>query len=233
MKKYFRYYVITWAILLATYQIVAFSVQALPGYVVRYDARFWVCWAFILAAFVGQLACAYAVFQSKSADKMFLNVPVVRQSYAGAVAMTVIGSVCMLIPDCPGWIAAVLCVLVLGYSAAGVVKAKAAAQMVADMDVRVRTQTSFIRSLTADAEVLLAQAPSDAMRAPLKRVYEAARYSDPMSHDSVCELENRISLAFDALRAAVSDGAQAQVEDAAGKLVALLETRNAKCRLLK
>ncbi len=233
MKKNFKYYIAIWAVLLAVYNVVVFTVQALPGYEINYDARFWISWGFILAAFVGQLICAYTTFKSENNDKLFLNIPLITQSYSGAVAMTAIGSVCMLIPDFPYWIATVVCILVFAFSAIGVIKAKTAAEIVSDVSAKVKTQTFFIKALTVDAESLMARAKNDEIKAELKKVYEAVRYSDPMSNDALAILEGQITVAFSKLTDAVTTSNAEAVKELSNEMIILVNDRNKKCRLLK
>ncbi len=233
MKKNFKYYIAIWAVLLAVYNVVVFTVQALPGYEINYDARFWISWGFILAAFIGQLICAYTAFKSENNNKLFLNIPLITQSYGGAVAITIIGSVCMLIPDFPYWIATIACVLVFAFSAIGVIKAKAAAETVSDVGAKVKMQTFFIKSLTADAESLMARAKNAEIKAECKKVYETVRYSDPMSNDALASIEGQIAVAFSKLTDAVTTNNAAAVNELSNELIILINDRNRKCKLLK
>ncbi len=233
MKKNFKLYAIAWAILLAVYNAIVFSVQALPRFEITYDARFWLSWALILVAFVGQLFCAYIAFKAENKEKLFLNIPLITVSYAGAVAMTVVGSACMLIPNCPYWIAAVVCLLVFAISAIGVIKAKAAAEIVSEVGQKVKVQTFFIKALTVDADILMARAKNDEIKAECKKVYEAVRYSDPMSNDALSSAESQITIAFAEFKAAVEKDDTDLVKSCADKVLILLKDRNNKCKLLK
>ena len=63
MKKNFKFYALMWAVLLAVWCAVVFLVRPiLPGYVINYDARFWIAFVFIVLAFIGNLVCAYLAF---------------------------------------------------------------------------------------------------------------------------------------------------------------------------
>lgn len=234
MKKNFKYYAIIWAILLAIYNLVVFLVKpVIQGYVILYDARFWISWGVIIATFIGQLLCAKVAFDSKNNEKFFLNLPLITQSYTALVIATVIGSVLMLIPDCPAWIAAIVCAVVFGFSAISVIKAKAAADIVSDTDDKIKAQTIFSKSLTVDAESLISRAKSENIKAECKKVYEAVRYSDPMSNGVLTSIESDITIKFSELSdAVVSDDSEAVVT-LADEIIILLGDRNKKCKLLK
>ena len=54
MKKNFKFYIIIWAILLVLYNLTVFLVRpVMPGYIINYDARFWISWGVIIATFIG------------------------------------------------------------------------------------------------------------------------------------------------------------------------------------
>ena len=233
MKKNFKFYIIIWAILLVLYNLTVFLVRpVMPGYNINYDARFWISWGVIIATFIGQLFCAKVAFDSKNNEKLFLNIPLITQSYTALVVATIAGSALMLIPDCPAWVAAVVCAAVFGFGAISVIKAKTAADIVSDTDDKIKTQTLFIKSLTVDAEGLISRAKSEAVKAECKKVYEAIRYSDPMSSDALTGIESQITLKFNEFSNAVTSGTD-NIETLANEVVILVGDRNKKCILLK
>ena len=232
MKNLFKTYLIVWAIALAVFNAVAFISASLisPD---GFTASFWIGYAFITVAFVGQLACANMAFKADSAKKMFLNVPLVSISYTGFIVMLVAGLICMLVPVIPYWVGIIIAVLVLGFTAISVFQAKAAADIVTEVDEKVKTKTFFIKSLTVDANTVMAGAKSEAVKAECNRVYEAVRYSDPMSSDALSGAETQITLKFNEFSEAVkADNAEA-VKAVADELIVLINDRNKKCKILK
>jgi len=234
MKKNFKFYALIWAILLAVWCAVVFLVRPIiPGYVINYDARFWIAFVFIVAAFIGNLACAYFAFKAENLKKMFLNLPLITVSWSALIAMLVIGSGLMLIPNCPAWIAAIICILILAFNAIAVVKAVWAADTVNKVDEKVKAQTSFIKNLMVDTESILARAKSNAVKAECKKVYEAVRYSDPMSNEALSMIEAKITVKVDELSSAVGADEAEKVKEIAEEIVILVGDRNKKCKELK
>ena len=234
MKKNFKFYIIIWAILLVLYNLTVFLVRpVMPGYIINYDARFWISWGVIIATFIGQLFCAKAAFDSKNNEKLFLNIPLITQSYTALVVATIAGSALMLIPDCPAWIAAIVCAAVFGFGAISVIKAKAAADIVSDTDDKIKTQTLFIKSLTVDAEGLISCAKSEAVKAECKKVYEAIRYSDPMSNEALSVIDAKITVKMDEFTSAVGADDAEKTKEISDEIVILVGDRNKRCKLLK
>lgn len=234
MKKSFKYYAIIWAILLAVFNLVIFLIRpVVPGFEIKYDVRFWIAWGFILVAFIGNLGCTYFAFEAENSKKMFLNLPMITVSWSALITMLIVGSVLMLIPNCPAWIAAVVCIIILAFNAIAVIKAGWAADAVSKVDERVAAQTSFIKNLIVDTESILSRAKSDDVKAECKKVYEAVRYSDPMSNEALSVIEAKITVKVDEFSSAVgADDAEKAIE-LADEIVILVADRNKKCKALK
>ena len=75
------------------------------------------------------------------------------------------------------------------------------------------------------------QRRTDAARAACRQVYEAFRYSDPVSAVALTDEEQRIAEAFDAFSAAIAAGEDGT--EPAETLSGLLAERNAKCKAMK
>lgn len=234
MNKTFRSYTIVWAVLLAMFNVVAFVTPNEMAGMTKFGGAFWAGYIFISLAFVGQLAVAYYAFRAQeNAQKFFYRVPLITISWTGLILTLVFGSACMIIPDMPNWLGVIICFVILGFNAMSLVKADAAAELVEKADEKIKNQTFFIRSLTVDAESLLARAKSEVAKAECKKVYEAVRYSDPMSHSALAYIESEIAVKFTKLTEAVGEGDDQTITALAEEVVILAEDRNKKCKLMK
>lgn len=93
--------------------------------------------------------------------------------------------------------------------------------------------TEFIRVSTAEAESILARCKSEETKAECKKVYEALRYSDPMSNEKLKEIEDLIDKNLAELRSAVVQEKNEDVKNIANELTLLINDRAIKCKLLK
>lgn len=225
MNKNQKHYIGIWAILFVLFQLIAFIS---PGWIniEKYTSSFWIGYAFITLSFVGQLLCTMTALKEENLTKLFYRIPLIRISYTGLIVSFVAGGACMLLSPLPYWIGALVAVIVLATTALALVKASAAADIVAEIDDRISKQTFFIRNLTVEAENLMARAKTPEAKAACKKVYEALRYSDPMSSEALTEIESKIEAQFVAFSNAISP-------EAAEKLLLLIGERNRKCKLLK
>lgn len=233
MKNIFKYYVVCWAVLAAVFNLIVFITPNEMVGMNKFGGAFWSGYVFIMLAFAGQLVCAYFAFKAENKQKFFYNLPLITISYAATIASVIVGTLCMVIPNLPNWVGIIICLVILAFSAVSVVKAKAAADVVSEIDKKIKVKTLFIKSLTVDVESLMARAKTDEINAELKKVYEAVRYSDPMSEEALSGIESQITLKFDLLSKAVVEGNAEAVKSAAEELVILINDRNNKCKLLK
>ncbi len=234
MKKNFKTYALIWAIVLAVFNAIIFLVRPIiPGYVIDYDARFYLAWAFIIAAFIGNLGCAYVTFKAENVKKLFYKIPLVTAAYSGLTAMLVCGVALMLIPNCPPWIASIVCIIAFALNAIAVIIADRTGDIVYQTDEKIKTQTAFIKSITVEAQNVCDSAKSDAVRVECKKVYEALRYSDPMSCKELSLEESQITDKMAELSVAVDKDDVNCVSQIAEQIILLAKKRNNKCKALK
>ena len=232
MKKRFALYAAVWAVLLVLFNVIAFVAPGWQGQE-KFTASFWIGYVLIMIMLLGQLVCAYFALKEENNQKLFYKLPLITISYAGLICSFVFGGLCMLISPLPYWVGVIVCAIVLAATALAVIKAAAAGEEVQKIDEKIKIQTFFIKALTVDADSLLARAQSDAVKAECRKVYEAVRYSDPMSHEALASTEGQITVAFAKLTAAVgADDAEA-AKAAAEEVIILVGDRNKKCKLLK
>lgn len=232
MKKRMGLYAAAWAVLLALFNVIAFVSVGWAGQE-KYTSSFWIGYVFITAMFIGQLICSIMAFKADSAKKLFYKISLIGTSYAGLICSFIFGGLCMLISPLPYWVGVILCAVVLVANVLSVIKATAVIDEVERVDEKIEEQTFFIKALTVDAESLVMQAKSDEVKKECNKVYEAIRYSDPMSSDALVSVEAQITIQFHALSEAVEGDDTDLVVAIAKNLTVLIEDRNKKCKLLK
>lgn len=232
MKKVFRFYSAVWAILLAIFNVISFVSVGWAG-IPKYTPSFWIGYVFITLSFIGQIVCAYFALKDDDIKKTFYNVSLISTSYTGLILSFIFGGLCMLISPLPYWVGIILCAIVLGFNIIAVVKATAVIDIASGIDEKVKESTLFIKSLTVDAESLMSRAKSENIKAECKKVYEAVRYSDPMSNSALASIESEITIKFSNFSGAVVSDDFDVVAKSSKELVILIGERNKKCKLLK
>lgn len=210
------------------------SVTSIKGelYSNRYDLTFLIG---MLIAFVGTAISVAFVLTLKvdTKEKMFLTVSQFRTAYIATILSLILSGIYLFVAIIPDFIVYIGVVLVYGFAIISILKAKVAVSVVADIDEKIKVQTFFITSLTVDSEHLMNTAKTAELKALSKKVYEAVRYSDPMSNAVLVEVEDKIQNGFVDFENAVNGEDFELASSTADELLSLIDIRNKKCKLLK
>lgn len=233
MKKSFGIYSIIWAICLGMFNLLTFvTPHEIAGYS-KFTGTFWVGYIFITVTFVGQLICAFFAFKPESHSKVFYRISLVTVSYSALIAILVVGSIFMILPMLPSWIAIIICALVLAINIISVIKASAAVGIVEGVDKKIKANTFFVKELTIEASTLVNLTQNTEIKPIIEKVFEEIRYSDPMSAEPLADIEAQIKSEFKSFESAVKGEDAELVTASADALIVLIKKRNEKCKLLK
>lgn len=232
MKKGFTYYASIWVVLFIVFNLLCFATPNEMNGMYKYGGAFWAGYVFIVIAMISELICGYVAFGAGNRQKFYYNIPLIKKSYSFMILMMIVGTACMIIPDFPNWFAAIVCGVLLVLNVLSLMKARAGAEIIGEKDDVVNAKTLFIKSLTMDVELLMKSASTDETKVMSKKVYEAVRYSDPMSSDGLSSIETEITLRFVAFKEAIEQN-NPEYEKIGNELLVLISERNKKCRLIK
>ena len=229
MSKTFKSYLIGWITALALFNVIIF---AIPNEKIDLDDLFWVAYAFITVEFLVQLACTYFVCKGDTKHKSFYGLSLFTVSTSSLITMLVAGIFCMAVPGIPTWLGIIICSIALALNIFAVAKYSIAYNAVTAVDEQVKEQTMFIKMLTVDAQVIDSKATAE-FKAITRKVYEAVRYSDPMSNPILSPIETKIAAALEEFSKTVDENDAEKIKASADALLLLIEERNAKCKILK
>ena len=101
------------------------------------------------------------------------------------------------------------------------------------IQTEIKVQTQVFKTLTVDAEHLLSACKTAELKAEAKKVYEAIRYSDPMSNDALADIEGQIQGEFTFFAQAINSEDLELAKSVGEGLLNLIDSRNKKCKVLK
>ena len=120
-----------------------------------------------------------------------------------------------------------LCVVIVGISSVCMISADVGRNEIERVENKVQEKTFYIRSLQADTEMLANAEPDTEVKAELLRLAEKIRFSDPMSHERLADLENQITDKVTELKSSTERTV------IINEINSLLDERNKKCKILK
>lgn len=222
MKKNAMMSYLALGIVFALFNVLAFVIPTAK------TATFWTAYVFSVVAFVVQIPLwRIALGKKDTLKSKYLGIPVVSVGMTYLIVQLIAFAIFMSFPSLPAWLAVVACAILLAVFAICVIAGQAGVGEIEQVEQVVKVKRFFIQSLQVDVE-LLAESEADAeTKAALQRLAEAIRFSDPMSHEMLGELESRISAKVEQLKTAEEKKALI------GEIEALLSERNKKCKILK
>ena len=233
MNKVLKFYGLIWLISLAIFNAIVFLVpRELCGVDRWAEGGFWVGYALSTVSFLAHLLTGVLCLRHNDPNKVFLRLSLPLTASVTLIASLVAGCIFMLIPTVPAWIGSIISLVFLLLFVVAVLKAQIAISLVSAVDTKIARQTSFMRTATGHANNIL-QAAGDSTRDVAKKVWEALRYSDPMSHDRLATVEGHIAAALNELEQAVRAGDANAAGETAEQLLCLIRQRNNDCKMLK
>lgn len=198
----------------------------------NYTTVFWLAYIFTTIAFFAQGVVGIISRKSK-ADAKFLSLPL---GYIGSiyfVVQLIIGIVCMVVPVSIVF-ALIVQLLILGAYITVTLASTIAKEQILENDDNIKKTTSYIRTLTIETEQLYLSQEDARKKAELKKLYEAIRYSDPMSStDEICMIDKQIFIAVRVLSEKVSVVTVDDLKQEIKPILDLILKRNMICRASK
>lgn len=230
MKKLFKTYLTVWIIVFVLFQIICFATPSKVGQFHKFNSTFWITYAFVTFAFIGQLICASRALEADSPQKLFYNIPILRISYIGLILMLIAGSAAVAIPNLPSWVTIVICTVVLAFTAIAVIKAGAAVDIVEQQDERIQEKTSRMSELRAKAALCLQHSGDPESKKMLQRLAEDFRYADPMSSNATAQIEEEMAAALAELDKACREKNDEKTAQLCKTITEQLKERNLLCK---
>ena len=222
MKKSFTLYSIAWAICFAVFNVISFAIPT------EKTATFWTAYAFSVVAFAVQIPLWKIALDKKDTLKSkFLGIPVIHVGLTYLIIQLIAFAIFMLFPTLPVWVAVVVCAVILAVSMLCVIAGQAGANEINRVEEKIKVKRAFIQFLQTDIEMLAETETDSETKIALKKLAEKVRFSDPMSHEMLGELDSRISAKVDVLKTTADKKALIDEIDL------LLVERNKKCKILK
>lgn len=199
------------------------------------NAVLWLSYLFGVAAIAAQFYVLHTAFaHGKTVKSKFYGFPIAKLGVLYLLVQLILGLIFMaLAAIAPVWLPVALYVLLLGAAVIGFVAADTMRDEVEQQDVKLKRDTSTMRSLRSRANALAGQCEQEALAAAVRKLAEDLNYSDPISGSALTEQERQLSALMDELERAVTDNEIDAALALCKRMTAALIERNRLCKLNK
>lgn len=193
----------------SSYLIIAigFIVYNLLAFVIpsAHSGAFWVAYAFGAVSFVlAAVLWKRAMDNGKKPVSKYYRVPLLQIGLIYVIVSTVLLLVFKFVPVAPMWLAFLICGLLLCGVCIGLISADSAVEAgereIERIEEHIERKRGYLKEMQIRVETLAASETDSEIREKLTALAKKIRLSDPMSDDSVAELENRILSMIDSIR---------------------------------
>ena len=211
------------------FSVIAFAVPFKRGGV------FWLSYVCGMFAIGIQLYVTRVAFRgAESVKSRYYGLPVARVGVLYAMIQLILSILFMaLAAFIPGWIAAVIYMLLLVVAAVGFIGADAVRDEVERQEIQLHTDTTCMTELYAAVSSLVGKCDDDVIKKQLTDLTEAFRFSDPVSGEGTKTIEAELSDAVTKLKETVATKDAEEMKRECDAVSGLLADRNRLCKLGK
>lgn len=215
-------------ILLAAFHVIVFAIPFV------HNGAFWLSYVFGLLAFGVLGAAAWmGAMKGEGVRSRFYGFPILRLGAVYFAAQMVLGLIVMAVGVIPAWAAVIVYAILLGAAALGLIAADAMREEIQRQDVVLKKNTSMMLALRSKAGTLPGLADNAELKKSLTALSEAFRFSDPVSGDSLAEIEQDLKSLLDELQKSLLEKDSASAAALCRQAELKLVERNRLCKLGK
>ena len=218
------------AVIAAIYNVIYFAV---PFNRALSNAAFWITYGCTWAALVFAGVTVAIAFNKKELKSKIFGIPVHCVGYTLVLFQLLIDGVVMGVGnwyEVYYWIPLIVEVILFGLSIVAVTIRNEYRNFIDKIDEKDVKKKEFIKELRVEVDSLLRANKVEALKPELEKLAETVRFTDPVSHSDVIDVEDQIVTEFETLQKAVADGEADKARTQVEKILNLLDERKARLK---
>ena len=226
MTKIAKKYCIISVILAISYSVL---ILVIP-YPRKSNAIFWLAWAMGLIFILAQPFIAYyGLKDSKTIKSKIFGWPIIRLGYLSLIIQLILTLIFLIVGAfiaIPIWILVIIEVILISFTIIGLLVKDTYREEIENMDKNAPITIKFINDLKTDSEILSKRITTDEIHLKLLEFAEEVRYSDPVSLETLTEIEDEINRKYITMKENILNNSLENVIDEINELLQLLRERN-------
>lgn len=159
--------------------------------------------------------------------------PLIIISYFELIIMIIIGIGCMVLPVISNWLGIILCYTIMVVSVLIFVSAKVIGENTSKANTNLNTKVFQMREITNQASELISMAKDDETKTLMQKIFDAIRYSDPISTEETYSEEIEMIKLLAEIKVMIESSKCEEIKNKSDELIRLIDKRNNKCISLK
>ena len=174
---------IIYAIVIVVFNIIVFVVFQ------NRSSVFWLSYAFMMVAFAVQIISMALAFKTADIQAAFFGIPLASFSVYYLCAALVVGLLFMIFQGAGVTLALVIQLIVLTIFVVIAIISIMARDTVVEVSNDIKNKVVDLKSVQVDVELMASSCGDPELKAALQKLTDTVRYSDPMTNESVADLE--------------------------------------------
>lgn len=220
-------------IVFAIFTILYFAIP----YPHKNESTYILAYVFLVVAFLAQIYVVFLAFSNSSSIKSKLyGWPIFNVGITYLILQTISTAVVSIVNAYyyfPIWIVITISILLMGFTAIGLISTKVAKEIVEQQDDNTAAKTSFIDQLRANSKIFLESVSHEPLKKKATDLLELIKFSDPISNESVLAIEEEIDVNYEELVSTYKKGDYGLSEQKMDSLSSLIKQRNSICKSSK
>lgn len=216
---------IAYIILFITFVLVSAIAFLMPT---EKNTNFFIAYGFVALSFFFQPIIWNKAFgENDRLKQQFLGLSLVQIGVMYLVMQLIAFAIFVSVATIPTWIVTCICLCIAGFHIIFIISANFGKQKVSEIETKVSKKVMYLQEIGVSVELLREKETDAEMKPLLKEIVEKIKYSDPMSHEALLDVETRIKEKIDQYKNTEDKKAIIQ------EIEQLLSERNKKCRIYK
>ncbi len=214
-----------------TYNFIFFVLTGFTGH----SATFWLSWSFMIISFTAMAIVFFVLGKNGMFLRdWFFGYPIIKHTAVYIGLEFILSTLFIIFSNTLGWklpiaVQFLLLAIYLVFASSCFV----AKETIAEVEEKIADKTQYLKLLRVDAEMLVSNCADGTAKKTFADFAENVRNSDPMSHESLFELEKQLSLTISTCNDAILNNDYDLAVELCTKAQRLLTERNKKCMALK
>lgn len=195
---------------------------------------FWISYGFMTASLIANVAVVLLVSKNADVEAAFFGIPLLSFSVFHVLAELFASTILMIFKEHVSvqltiTIQAILLLILIIFSAVAILSR----DTVQNINDNVKEKVFNLKSLAIDVQLLEDDCIDKELKEQLHKVREAINYSDPMTNDSISQIDEMIKGKVGELKYYCQDNNKNEALQICFKLLALIKERNSKLLISK